>query len=255
MKKTDKNSQITNDPKPPKKRGGGPKTPEGKRRSCMNSRRHGLTAEYTTFTDDEVKMIREILDDYTRDFRPHNKITLDLVQELAVCQLRLRRIWEMEGWTFALTIDKQAPRIDSEYQDASDGMRASIALAQLANSGNALGLLNRYESRCTRRMHQILADLKALGCVPPAVDDEPQPDTSEPLADDKNTSRPVADQNGETNSPRSLHDRVLSAFSPSALASSWRWTGKEAYPARWDNWGERCVGAEYLPRGAGIPAE
>jgi hypothetical protein len=166
MKDTDK----TPEDKQPKKRGGGPKTPEGKRRSSRNSTRHGLTAKLILMEDEYYKDFQELINDYIDDFRPASKIALDLIHELAACQFRLRRLWAIEATNLGITMNDSRTYIDGRYKEEVSGhLRAAHAFARMANNSNTLELLNRYEARFTRRMHQILTELKGMGCVPPAA--------------------------------------------------------------------------------------
>ena len=95
-------------PAPPKKkRGGGPKTPEGKARSSRNAVVHGFTAtQFTFLAHEEYAELDEIIDRYMQDFQPTSQIAIDLVNELASCRLRLNRISNTESWLYQLTMGR-----------------------------------------------------------------------------------------------------------------------------------------------------
>jgi len=212
MKDTDK----TPEDKQPKKRGGGPKTPEGKRRASRNSTRHGLTAKLILIEDEYYKDFKELIDDYVDDFRPASKIALDLIHELAACQFRLRRLWAIEATNMGITMNDSRSYIDGRYKEEVSGhLRAAHAFARMANNGNTLGLLNRYEARFTRRMHQILTELKGMGCVPPAPTPGSKDQQTQPAshaAPSKNNKRPDCETNSTAPAARRSFDKIGSAL-------------------------------------------
>ncbi len=76
------------------KRGGGPRTPEGKLRSRRNSLKHGLRSEVVLPAD-----LAEALDrrtaEFTADFRPRTSYAAFLVRDMALASVRLDRCAEM----------------------------------------------------------------------------------------------------------------------------------------------------------------
>ena len=142
--------------------GGGPKTPEGKQRSAMNSVRHGLTGKTVVLPNEDPAQFQELVDDYFADFAPVSAIEIDLVHELAVCRWRLQRIWKIETYAFELTLERKRPDVDAEFSGCSTGMRTALAFLSMADESKALSLLLRYETRLTRRFNEILKALQAM---------------------------------------------------------------------------------------------
>lgn len=142
--------------------GGGPRTPEGKARSSMNSLRHGFTGKTVVLPTEDPAQFEELIRDYTRDLKPVTSLETDLVHELAACRWRLQRLWSVESWAFEVTIARRRKDVDNEFKNCDDSMRTALAFMALAEDSKALPLLIRYETRLTRRYDQVLKEIKAL---------------------------------------------------------------------------------------------
>src|SRR4051812_44898799 len=82
------------DPEAPKKRGGGPQTPEGRDRSKRNSAKHGLAAE-SVFPEELALAIAARTDELTRQFAPKSPYETSLVGEIAKAMAKLDRCAQM----------------------------------------------------------------------------------------------------------------------------------------------------------------
>ena len=74
---------TTTNPKPSRKGIGGPKTPEGKRRSSQNARKHGLRAAEPAMEQLMAASIAETADGFARRYRPSNVIEEAIVRQMA----------------------------------------------------------------------------------------------------------------------------------------------------------------------------
>jgi hypothetical protein len=79
------------------KRSSGPQTPEGKIRSSMNSRKHGLSAKTIVIDGEDPAEFEELLNDLIRDFNPRPGCEYELVCQLAAKFWRLRRVPRFEA--------------------------------------------------------------------------------------------------------------------------------------------------------------
>lgn len=79
---------------------GGPRTPEGKKRSSLNALKHGLYAKSTHALDDVADAhgidFKDILDQMNRHYRPADPVEEQLVQRIARCVWRLSLSASME---------------------------------------------------------------------------------------------------------------------------------------------------------------
>jgi hypothetical protein len=143
--------------------GGGPKTPEGKRRSSLNATRHGLTAEAIVLPNENQAAFQELLDDYVEDFKPATRVEMDLVHELAITRWRQMRVWSMEWTALQVGMKRNEAAAREEFGDElRSNVRTALAFIEMSGDTKAMQLINRYEARLTRRFHQILAELKSL---------------------------------------------------------------------------------------------
>jgi hypothetical protein len=76
------------------KRGGGPKTPEGKARSRQNSLKHGLTSK-TVLPYDLAEAVARRTEEFMAEFQPRTPYQAFLVRQLALAAARLDRCAEM----------------------------------------------------------------------------------------------------------------------------------------------------------------
>src|SRR5947209_9584730 len=143
-----------------KEHAGGPKTPEGKLRASLNSIRHGLTAKAVVLSTEDPARFHELLNDYLDRYQPADKLELDLVHELAACRWRLQRAWCIETAAFEISMERHQHMVNSEFPECEGNRRMTLAWMDLADESRSMMLLHRYETRLTRRFHQIIAELK-----------------------------------------------------------------------------------------------
>jgi hypothetical protein len=146
----------------PKPHGGGPKTPAGKARSAMNATKHGLTAKSVVIADEDPAEFQVLLDQYVADFAPETGAERDLVREMAVCQWRLQRSWKIESAMFDMAVGSTEERVHEEWEDAPKSFVLATAWKHMADDGSGYKLLDRYETRLTRRYDKAIATLRQL---------------------------------------------------------------------------------------------
>ena len=74
----------------------GPRTTEGKQRSCLNATRHGLTSQNPLLPTEDPEAYRKFCDDYVADLKPKGAIEQQLALSMAGMQWRLNRCHEIE---------------------------------------------------------------------------------------------------------------------------------------------------------------
>jgi hypothetical protein len=128
----------------------GPTTAAGRSASSKNALKHGLTARDVTVDEAEAKRFTAFRDDLVADLAPEGALEEQLVQEIAICSWRLRRVYRLEV-------------------DRSNQSNPLLSLAQeFTRSGShvqyllSLGTLLRYEVSIARLRERALHDLERL---------------------------------------------------------------------------------------------
>ena len=80
----------------------GPKTEEGKKRSSLNARRHGITGQVTTMTDEDRAAHDTFSKGLMQNLAPEGAMEIQLAQRIATDSWRLNRISAIEDNLFAL---------------------------------------------------------------------------------------------------------------------------------------------------------
>ena len=82
----------------------GPKTAEGKARSCRNALKHGLTGAGIVRPEEEERRFQEDMAEWSAELRPANEIERAMVESMVVAKTRMRRAEKM-----ATTMRAHAP--------------------------------------------------------------------------------------------------------------------------------------------------
>jgi hypothetical protein len=139
-------SQSANDGVYPSKehgaRNGGPRTQSGKKRSSMNSTKHGIFAQ-VALSKTEARKFNSLLRDLRAHFNPAGKLENLLVEKIGVIIWRYRRL---------LSADRQS--VESWNRGAS--------LADLVVPPPPTDLLLRYETMLERAFDRALSQLERL---------------------------------------------------------------------------------------------
>jgi hypothetical protein len=136
----------------------GPRTAEGRRRSCLNAFRHGLTGQIVMLTSDDQQAFQKHCDAIVQALAPVGPLELDLAQSIAEDKWRLHRARALESSIFAL-----GHREHSRPDAALFEVDAALAQGQtwIAQAKN-LQLLTLYEQRIRRSLEKNTAELRAL---------------------------------------------------------------------------------------------
>jgi hypothetical protein len=157
----------------------GPRTDEGRRRSSRNALKHGLSAQAVTLDDDEAAEFEWFRDDIIEDLDPKGPIEEQLVDRIAICSWRLRRVYPMEiALTESLIEEAQRPCRDSILEEliTPEPLSEGQLVERLLN--RCFPILTRYEIGIERSLQRAMHDLerwqarrKGQATVPPiAVD-------------------------------------------------------------------------------------
>ena len=137
----------------------GPITFEGKRRSCLNALRHGLTGQIVVMPAEDLEAYQAHVQAFVTEYQPQGATETQLVQSLADAAWRLNRVSALE--TNLLTHDiiyDDFPNHESTHE-----MREAIAIAAaLDRHTKALANLSIHGQRLSRQFERTLALLQKL---------------------------------------------------------------------------------------------
>jgi hypothetical protein len=172
----------------------GPATPEGRARSSRNSLRHGLAAPSANLPSVSVVLPTEsredfqiLLNSHLAQFHPAPGVEAELVHMMAAVHWRLRRLQTIETTLLGNEIVRRASHIASEFeemdQDPSADDRLAYVFKRLADGGQSLALLVRYEGALNRSYDRAFKQLQMLQ----STRTRPRPNDAQP-----NEPRPPA---------------------------------------------------------------
>ena len=137
----------------------GPRTPEGKQRSCLNALRHGLTGQTVVMPAEDLEAYQHHIQRFVDEYHPQGATESQLVQSLADAAWRINRVAALE--TNLLTHDivyQDFPNHESTHE-----MREAIAIAAALDSHTrALANLSIHGQRLSRQFERTLALLQNL---------------------------------------------------------------------------------------------
>jgi hypothetical protein len=140
----------------PKKRGGGPRTPEGRRRSSLNATRHQLTSKVYIATPEESDAYNAHIDAYMEALAPADLLENELAILIAMDRWRLKRAAMIENSIFAQGYLDHAEAIDFDNSQVAEALAEGKTWTSQAHS---LSLLNTYEGRISRRVDKNMDQL------------------------------------------------------------------------------------------------
>jgi hypothetical protein len=121
----------------------GPKTEHGKETVSRNALRHGLRAEKVLTFDETNADFQAFLDGQREAFEPADAIEEQLVERIAMCAWRLRRIYRAE-----------ADVVDC-WRNADIGVREDLDIGAAFDSDpSEMSALSRYEAALDRAFHR-----------------------------------------------------------------------------------------------------
>lgn len=136
----------------------GPVTAAGKARASRNRYTHGMLSKNIVIEGEESARFSALLDSLREEFRPATYLEESLVEDLAFCKWRQRRLQAME----TACLSREIRLLDPVAAAESPAIRAVLALNSLAADANTLELINRYELRFDRQFNRILQRLRTL---------------------------------------------------------------------------------------------
>jgi hypothetical protein len=140
----------------------GPRTLTGKSNSAGNNRQHALLSKTIVIEGECAARFAALLASMRDHLKPRNTIEDGLVEDLATCRWRQRRLLAMETATLTHEMRRQDP--DAAAQPPP--RRAAMALGDSSPSSHTLDIINRYALRFDRQYDRALRRYLAIRSLP-----------------------------------------------------------------------------------------
>ena len=158
------------------KRSTGPRSPEGKARSRLNSRKHGLTAKTLIIVGECADDFDQLRSDLMDGYDPQSALECELVERLVGILWRLRRVpsfeaaildarhqqvWNQTNYLPEPEDHEKKREADEEEADWETSVDLGVALME-GRYGDALGKIGRYETTLMNAFTKTLQTLLLL---------------------------------------------------------------------------------------------
>ena len=153
----------------------GPVTTQGKTRSSQNAATHGIFRSPFVLRNEGNAAFLQLEADFKEEWDPQGPTETALVEQMIICQWRLRRIWQTEVAGIDLQMDHDAPQLARDYEEIDEPCRGATAFKHLADESNFLDLMQRYDRSLSRQFDRALVRLRELQ-KSDRVQPEPEPE-------------------------------------------------------------------------------
>ena len=138
----------------------GPKTPEGKAISSMNSLTHGLSAKTLLLQNENSDQFTEMMNSYFDYLAPKTQIETDLAADLVAARWRLRRIWRYETAILDIEMDAQASDFEKRFEKYDEDIRGAQAFSTLADKSKGLRTALQFDIHLGRTYRRALEQFR-----------------------------------------------------------------------------------------------
>ena len=152
----------------------GPISRIGKAKSKKNAMKHGLLAADLVVRGEDSVAFAGVLENLVDEYQPQGPLEEQLVERVAVCMWRLRRVYRVEAGIFQYEITKIESDNASEYQE-TQAVTIGGAFRRDASRAGAISKLSRYEAAIERSLYKALHELQRVqaarenGQHPPSI--------------------------------------------------------------------------------------
>jgi hypothetical protein len=141
----------------------GPKTPEGKEASSLNSLKHGFTSRKTFILQTESPAeYQEFLAEHIAIHQPATPPEKELVDQMAIARWRIRRFVGAETVLIDCEMVRNREKVAKEFGPIDSDVHLALAIRSMADESRCLSLMSRYESRLQRCHDKAYAALREL---------------------------------------------------------------------------------------------
>jgi len=137
----------------------GPKSPETKAKTRLNSMRDGFTGQVTTLSDEDRPIFEKFKSDLINGLAPKTVMELSLASSIAWDNWRLNHLRAVEMNMYALGADDDTVEIDCNAPELHTAIADAVTYGKEAKK---FALMSIYEQRLNRSVHKNLATLRDL---------------------------------------------------------------------------------------------
>lgn len=144
------------------KKSTGPKTSQGKKKSALNSIKHGLCSNILLLPNENPMEWKSFLNDIFETFHPKNSFDSFLVENLAVLCWRKRRIIAAESEIYFRFRQKDQEKYSNEVSLYHDQENTKVLNFGSVYFSESLNVLSRYETSLDKAITRTLEQIKTL---------------------------------------------------------------------------------------------
>ena len=167
----------------------GPRTPDGKLISSLNSLRHGMLAKSLLIRGESLDRFRALLATFYLHFQPRNAVENGLVDSLAAARWRQMRYTSVDSAGINLEIDRLSPA-DAAFDGPT---RAHLAICALSVKPGYTQSMRRYVIHNDRQVDALYQTLCRLRTPAAFSDSSESPKINKQLAPPGYLELPQAD--------------------------------------------------------------
>jgi hypothetical protein len=131
-------------------------------KKSLNSITHGVFVSVVVLRNENNREFLTLEREYTEHYSPVGPSERKLVEEMAVCEWRQRRVWATETAGIDLQMDLDAAEVENKFKRLDEPVRTAFAMKNLADNSSFLELMHRYETRFSRQYDRALRRLLEL---------------------------------------------------------------------------------------------
>src|SRR6266851_4420296 len=135
--------------------------PDLRRKVSLNALQHGFSANTFVLSNEERPLYDELLQGFIHDLQPANTIEMECIYDMVGAKWRLRRMLSVESDIFDMQINQQKPTVE-QRPGFTESSRTAVAFDALANDGNTIHLLIRYQAHLRRTFDKALQNFMML---------------------------------------------------------------------------------------------
>ena len=139
----------------------GPQSRTGKAASKLNAMKHGLLAAELVVRDEDPVEFTRVLENLVDDIQPQGPLEKQLVERVAACMWRLRRLYRVEAGIFHFELSKIEEDNASPY-GGEQPVTLGAAFRRDAGRAGAISKLSRYEAAIERSIYRALHELQRI---------------------------------------------------------------------------------------------